>query len=195
MYWQTGMTMPGSKTLRVARLVVLSSLLATNQLVAALPQQQAVAPAAQASPQSAQQTGSKPSARATKLIQYRNTKYRFTFSLPTTWKGYSTVEDTWTSAAGESDVSASGPSITLVNPQSTPSKPYQDISIMVFTHAQWDSLQRGDFVVSAANIGPGEIGRNDKYVFALPPRMIDTDNLYGWREVMNIFKGKPLRAY
>ncbi len=191
--------MPGIKTLQLAQVVALSSLLAAKQLVAGIPQQQAVGPAAQASPQGTQQTDSKRSARATRLIQYRNTKYRFTFSLPATWMGYSTVEDTWTDAnnsgARGDEVLARGPGIRIVNPQSTPAKQYQDIYIMVFTHAQWDSLQRGDLVVSAASIGPGEIGRNHKYIFAVPPRMIDTDVLYGWEEVVEIMHGNPLHAF
>jgi hypothetical protein len=81
-----------------------------------------------------------------------------------------------------------------VNPQSTPAKPYQDIFIMVFTHAQWDSLQQGKFVVSAAPVGPGELGRNRKYVFAEPPRMIN-DNAYGWEEVVKIMHSSPLHAF
>jgi len=66
---------------------------------------------------------------------------------------------------------------------------------MVFTHAQWNSLQQGDFAVSAASIGSGEIGRNRKYVFAVPPRMIDSDNSYGWEEVVKIMQRNPLHIF
>lgn len=41
---------------------------------------------------------------------------------------------------------------------------------MVFTHKQWKLVEEGTLVVSAAPIGPGELGRNREYVFALPPR-------------------------
>ncbi len=151
---------------------------------------QADGPGAQVPHQSAQTHSKHPT---TKSIKYVNTKYGFTFSLPRTWRGYSTVEDTWTS--GGVGVSETGPQITIVNPQSTSVRQYQDISIMVFSHAQWDSLQQGNFDVSASSIGPGEIGRNRKYVFALPPRMIDTDHFYGWKEVLRILQSKPLRAF
>jgi hypothetical protein len=66
---------------------------------------------------------------------------------------------------------------------------------MVFTHAQWNSLQQGDFAVSAASVGPGEIERNRKYVFAVPPRMIDSDHFYGWEEVVKIMQRDPLHAF
>lgn len=66
---------------------------------------------------------------------------------------------------------------------------------MVFSHAQWDSLQRGEFAVSAASVGPGELGRNRKYVFAEPPRMIDSDNSLGWEEVVKVMHSNPLHAF
>jgi len=101
------------------------------------------------------------------------------------------VEGTWDAA---DNGGPHGPEITLVNPQSTPAKQYQDIYIMVFSHAQWDSLQRGEFAVSAAPVGPGELGRNRKYVFAEPPRMIN-DSLEGYEEVVRIVHGNPLHAF
>jgi hypothetical protein len=178
-------------------LVVLSLILAT-QLFAGTPQMQADAPAAQIPPHSAQPK-SKHQAKMTKAIKYVNTKYGFTFSLPRTWRGYVTVEKTWTDANNSGphgdQVLESGPRITIVNPQSTSAKQYQDIYIMVFTRAQWDSLEQGNFVISAGPIGPGEIGRNRKYVFAEPPRMIDSDNLYGWEEVVKIMGSHPLHAF
>jgi hypothetical protein len=63
---------------------------------------------------------------------------------------------------------------------------------MVFTVAQWNSLQRGDFVVSAAGIGPRELGRNVRYVFALPPRC-DFADLPGMQEVETILEGNLSR--
>jgi hypothetical protein len=155
-------------------------------------QQQAGAPAAAKSPPVIQGQTSKPATGAAKTIKYINRKYGFTFSLPATWKGYSAVEDTWNSVVGETP---KGPSITLKNPQSTTEKEYQDIYIMVFSHAQWDSVQRGEFSVSAASVGPAELGRNRKYVFAEPPRMIDSDNLLGWEEVVKIMHSNPLHAF
>jgi hypothetical protein len=65
---------------------------------------------------------------------------------------------------------------------------------MVFTKAQWQLIEEHRLIVSAAGIGPGEIGRNKKYVFALPPRynyaLID-----GWEEVYEIIQNHPLHAF
>jgi hypothetical protein len=64
---------------------------------------------------------------------------------------------------------------------------------MVFTPAQWRSLQRDEFHVSAAPIGPSELGRNRRYVFALPPRF-DFAYPTGYEEVEQILSGKPLHG-
>jgi len=65
---------------------------------------------------------------------------------------------------------------------------------MIFTHKQWKSLQEGKFVVSAASIGPGELDRNAKYVFAVPPRMINPD-APGADEIEKIIRANPLHAF
>ena len=64
---------------------------------------------------------------------------------------------------------------------------------MVFTIAQWNALLKDKFIVSAAPIGPGELGRNHTYVFALPARF-DYAFPTGYEEVEEILRGKPLRA-
>lgn len=64
---------------------------------------------------------------------------------------------------------------------------------MVFTRKQWDSLQKDDFHIGAAPIGPNELGRNRKYVFGLPARY-NFANLPGLEEVDQIVQGKSLRA-
>jgi hypothetical protein len=49
---------------------------------------------------------------------------------------------------------------------------------MVFTSAEWQQVQAVTMAVSAAPIGPSELGSESKYVFALPPRWIGfTDDL------------------
>lgn len=53
--------------------------------------------------------------------------WRHNSSLPATWKGYWAVEGTSDSAAADPH---QGPSITLINPQSTSEKEYQDIYTM-----------------------------------------------------------------
>jgi hypothetical protein len=138
--------------------VILLPLVLGAQLFAGISQKQVDAAAAvQTRPQSPQTDSKHPS--TTKAIKHVSKKYGFTFSLPATWKGCSAFEGTWDSAAGDPH---QGPSVTLINPQSTSEKGYQDIYIMVFSHAQWESLQGGDFAVSAAPVGPGELGRSRK---------------------------------
>jgi hypothetical protein len=41
---------------------------------------------------------------------------------------------------------------------------------MIFTQKQWQELQQDKFHIGAAPIGPSELGRNSRYVFALPAR-------------------------
>ena len=184
------------RTILLVALALLLSPIARAEVVAS--QHQSDDPASQNSSQSSRQPTSEHSTRAPNTIKYVNKKYGFSFSLPPTWKGYKVVEGTWADAnnAGpHGEALEHGPLITMVNPQSTSTKQYQDIYIMVFSHAQWKSIQQGELVVSAASVGPGELGRNSKYVFAEPPRMIDSDNLYGWEEVVEIMHGNPLHPF
>ncbi|HWQ71164.1 MAG TPA: hypothetical protein VN370_02480 [Desulfitobacteriaceae bacterium] len=39
---------------------------------------------------------------------------------------------------------------------------------MIFTLAQWNTVQGEELSVGAAPIAPSELGKNSKYVFALP---------------------------
>jgi len=86
-----------------------------------------------------------------------------------------------------------GPIISIRHPLWTKENPRQDIPVMVFTRKQWDSLLKDDFHIGAAPIGPSELGRNHKYVFALPARY-NFANLPGLEEVDQIIKSNPLRA-
>ncbi|MGE5485230.1 MAG: hypothetical protein ACM3X4_09450 [Ignavibacteriales bacterium] len=147
---------------------------------------QATAPGA--SGESAGETGS---------IVYKNTQYGFRFSLPESWKGYVIVADKWEGLAprgpqGET-ASDTGPMISIRHPQWTSQDPRQDIPIMVFTLAQWESLQQGKYHIAAAPIGPSELGRNSEYVFALPARY-NFAFPTGFEEVEHILKGHPLQA-
>ena len=127
-------------------------------------------------------------------IIYTNTQYGFSFTLPLSWKGYKIIESTWEANPQEGVIAEQGPLISIRNPKWTSENPYQDIPIMIFTLAQWDSLQQGKFLVSAAPINPSELGRNTKYVFALPARynyVFPT----GLQEVAKILEGNPLKAF
>jgi beta-N-acetylhexosaminidase len=129
-------------------------------------------------------------------VQYRNTDYGFTFDLPSTWAGYTIVTEEWKGvilqADGTSGPSVSGPEILIRHPKWTPSEPRQDIPIMVFTLSQWEQIQQEGLSVGAAPIPPTELGRNGRYVFALPARY-NFAFLTGWEEVETIIEGHPLQ--
>jgi hypothetical protein len=120
-------------------------------------------------------------------VFYENTIYGFRFSLPETWTGHSTVEERWTSSDGE----YSGPVINIRHPLWTSDQPRQDIPIMIFSLDQWEALQKGEFHIGAAPVGPTEIDRNSKYVFALPARY-NYGFPEGYQEVEEVLEGRPL---
>jgi hypothetical protein len=127
----------------------------------------------------------RPSA-ARPTIVYRNAQYGFCFSLPASWEGYTILTDEWTGELPGTKERPHGPTIVIRHPKWTQEAPRQDIPIMIFTLDEWTRVDDGDFSVSAAPIGPSELGKNSKYVFALPPRWIgfyDTlgqDELNAW---------------
>jgi hypothetical protein len=127
----------------------------------------------------------------TRLV-YRNTEYGFCFALPADWNGFKVIASRWTGNGNGS--SESGPKFIVRNPRWTPKKPYQDIPILVFTPAQWRAIENEEFNVSAAPIGPSELGRNSKYVFALPPRFAGFDDAVGTAEVLELLQQKPFEA-
>lgn len=128
-------------------------------------------------------------------VVYQNTQYGFDFSLPESWRGYTVVTEQWEGykIGDASVIMESGPRILIRSPKWTSENPTQDIPIMVFTTDQWDSLQREEFAVSAAPIGPRELGRNSKYVFALPARY-NFSFLTGYEEVEDILSDDPLKT-
>jgi len=145
----------------------------------------------------AQTPSATPAPQAGPQIEYKNKQYKFCFSLPASWKSYSIVTDQWRGTAINSpqqgQVIARGPIISIRHPLWTAQNPRQDIPIMVFTLRQWKSLQKESFTVSAAPIGPRELGRNHDYVFALPPRF-DFTAFTGVEEVDQIVNGAPLKT-
>lgn len=131
------------------------------------------------------------------IIEYKNTQYGFTFSLPLTWQGYSIAGDKWEGEAlvqGSDIVVEKGPIMLIRHPKWTSANPRQDIPIMIFTIVQWDLLQKEKFHIGAAPIGPTELGRNSKYVFALPARY-NVAFLPGFEEVEEILENNPLKAF
>ncbi|MFC4807996.1 hypothetical protein [Paenibacillus sp. GCM10023250] len=126
-------------------------------------------------------------------IVYENSEYGFRFTLPASWKGYTIVTGKWTGQdPADGKAIESGASIGIRHPEWTADKPRQDIPIYVFTIAQWNALQQEKFFIGAAPMGPSELTRNDKYVFALPARY---NFAYpdGYQEVEDILNGDPIQ--
>ncbi len=125
---------------------------------------------------------------------YKNNQYGFNFQLPQSWKGYTVITTKWEGLEiGSVKVLEAGPIINLRHPLWTKDKPRQDIPIMVFTINQWNELQQDKFHIGAAPIGPKELGRNSKYVFALPARY-NFSFLTGFEEVEDILNSNALKA-
>jgi hypothetical protein len=131
------------------------------------------------------------------VLTYKNVQYGFDFILPATWKGYSIVIDNWngyTSGPVGDSLAEHGPILSIRHPQWTTNVPRQDIPIMIFTLKQWADLQQDRFHIGAAPINPSELGRNSKYVFALPARY-NYSFLKGYEEVDMILQSKPLNTF
>lgn len=125
------------------------------------------ASSSQAAGSSSQQASSSQSA----AVYYENKMYGFHIGLLDDWKGYKVVPSTWQGQQiGPDGTKETGPLLLIRNPKWTAAKPYEDLPVMVFTHAQWDAVCNGKLSVSGAPMGPGGLGLNAKYVFALPPR-------------------------
>lgn len=133
-------------------------------------------------------------------VAYVSESYGFSFNLPESWRGYSVVTTTWQGYMNSNEEGVGqvlvqeGPEISIRHPLWTEQHPRQDIPIMIFTVAQWDSLQKDAFHIGAAPIGPSKLGENSAYVFALPARY---NFAYpdGVEEVEDILRGNPLRTF
>ncbi|MEI6101075.1 MAG: hypothetical protein WCP73_04475 [Eubacteriales bacterium] len=139
---------------------------------------------------------SSPSASASNSgLLYQNAEYGFSFSLPSSWKGYTIVDLKWEGSSldnkCQNQVSQTGPELKIRHPKWTTQNPREDIPIMIFTLAQWTDLQADKFHIGAAPINPTELARNSTYVFALPARY-NFDALTGYEEVADILKTNPL---
>jgi hypothetical protein len=152
----------------------------------------AIAPAlAHAQDSSAQNPG--PAPIATPVV-YHNSEYGFCFLLPADWKGYTIVPEKWNGTVLDTQKTESGPQLLIRNPQWTESNPWQDIPIMIFTASQWKLVAAEKMAVSAAPIGPSELGSNKNYIFALPPRWIGFTDAQGQDEVQALMNQNPLQS-
>jgi hypothetical protein len=140
---------------------------------------------------------STPAEQTVSLVEYRDTERGFSFSLPASWEGFSIVASNWEGLkSGDSgdEVVEQGSIVSIVHPKSTTEQPRQDIPVMVFTIEQWDRMQRGEWHIGAAPISPLELGRNSRYVLALPARY-NYAFLEGWEEVEQILQSHPLVTF
>jgi len=131
------------------------------------------------------------------IVNYKNAQYGFSFSLPLSWQGYSIVKDKWYGenlVQGSDVVVEQGPTILIRHPEWKPQNPRQDIPIMIFTIEQWNALKKGKFCIGAAPVNPTELGRNSRYVFALPARYNFALPI-GFEEVEEILENHPLKAF
>jgi hypothetical protein len=132
---------------------------------------------------------------ASNKIVYQESQYGFNFSLPLSWEGYTILSEKWEGLSlhdseGEKVVET-GPMMMIRHPEWSSENQRQDIPIMIFTLSQWNSLQKEEFHIGAAPILPSELGRNNKYVFALPARY-NFAFPTGYVEVEDILNRKPL---
>jgi hypothetical protein len=127
-------------------------------------------------------------------VIYKNNDYGFTFSLPADWQGYSVIQDIWKGTPLTDIPAQTGPKLLIRNPKWTESARYEDIQILIFTISEWNSYTAENFSVSAAPIPASELARNNKYVFALPPRW-DFDYSLGYKEAEDILNAKPIHLF
>jgi hypothetical protein len=126
-----------------------------------------------------------------KKIIHINEEYGFELTLPVSWKGYSVLNQTWTGYLineYSNSKTENGPEIVIRNPNWKENNIWQDIPIMIFTPDEWTLIQDENMAVSAAPIGPQELGRNSKYIFALPPRWVGFYDALGQDEAQSIVK-------
>lgn len=126
-------------------------------------------------------------------VMYDNNEYGFTFTLPKSWEGYQIVQDSWEGLSAEGKIIENGKIILIRHPLWTKDKPRQDIPIMIFTQEQWFSLEKDEFHIGAAPIGPTKLGENNQYVFALPARY-NFAFLEGYEEVETILQNNPIQV-
>jgi hypothetical protein len=143
--------------------------------------------------------GARRRAAAGRLV-YRNERYGFTISLPASWTGYSVIDSAWVGHINAEDQTPQtagldhGPEVVVRHPRWTAADPRQDIPILIFTHAQWELVTAEKLFITAAPVGPSELGRNAAYVFALPPRY-NFSYLTGWEDVQRILEHGALHTF
>lgn len=129
-----------------------------------------------------------------RTIEYKNTNYGFSLSMPESWEGYRVLWSEWEGNVVGDDGNVAhvfrGPRLEIRHPKWTQQTPHEDMPIMIFTIAQWNEGP----IVSAAPFGPTELGRNRKYVFAVPPRW-DYNFSEGYEEAEKILTSASFHTF
>jgi len=130
----------------------------------------------------------------TRTIEYRNKEYGFRFTLPGSWKGYRVLWLEWHGGVrardGSEEHSLHGPKLVIRHPKWTQEDPREDMPIMIFTISQWNEGPD----VSASPFDLTELGRNGKYVFAVPPRW-EYDFSEGYEEAVKLLTPASLHTF
>ncbi len=130
-------------------------------------------------------------------VSYRNNDYGIMIDLPLTWENYTIVLDPWEGysvGTSQQKIIEEGFTLLIRHPDWEYKSPRQDIPIMIFTLKQWSDMQADKFHIGAAPVNPSELGRNSKYVFAIPARY-NFSYLTGFEEVETILQSKTFKAF
>jgi hypothetical protein len=165
-------------------------ILALMMILAVIPPALAGAQQGTSSP-GAEEGKKAPEESSSDAVEYNNARYSFKFSLPQTWKGYSIVMEQWEASDAQKGAVERGPIISIRHPNWNKENPRQDIPILVFTLAQWDSAEKGDLYVNGSARSFLELGRNRKYAFAVSTRYNEAE-VVGREEVDKILQHEPL---
>ncbi len=118
---------------------------------------------------------------------YKNAQYGFELQLPETWTGYSVLAQSWEGRRIDTGIVVfGGPQFVVRNQKWTIEKPWQDITVMVFTKEEWQLVLSENLSLGAAPIPPGKLGENQKYIFALPARWVGFTDALGQDEAQKI---------
>jgi hypothetical protein len=90
---------------------------------------------------------------------------------PASWRSYTILTGQWDGMVRSTSQMIQVPSITIRNSKWTRENPYQDIPILNFKPEVWRKVEDAKITVGAAPFAPSELGRNNRYVFALPARL------------------------
>jgi len=139
--------------------------------------------------------------------KYENGEFSFVMGFPDSWNNYTVERQKWKGwliDGSEESGDYSGDELVFINPRYEVRKSegeglapfkdcWQNIPIMAISKDVWNLIIQEKIAVSAAPVGPGKIGENSKFVFALPPRWAGFSCTLGVEEAQQIVK--TFKAY